>query len=129
MTTPPEPSRKAACRAARAWLRSTWPLSVGAYRPLAVGVREVAIAAGEGLHTPRAISDALRAHVASPKYVAALIRPGAVSCHALRRAGRAGVARSPSPCRRRSEGRMTQIRIAALVVVAFVCRVLRAAIG
>jgi sRNA-binding protein len=78
MKTSSETSRKAAARAARAWLQSTWPLSVGAYLPLAVGVREAIIAAASDLHSPRAISDALRAHVASPKYVAALSRPGAV---------------------------------------------------
>lgn len=71
-------SRKAAARAARAWLRSTWPQSIGAYLPLAIGVHEDVHAAAAGLHSPRAVQDALHAHTACPRYRSALSRPGAM---------------------------------------------------
>lgn len=74
----PAPSRKAAAKAARAWLRSTWPESVGAFLPLAIGVHKDIQAAAAGLHSSRAIRDALHAHASSPRYRAALDLPGAV---------------------------------------------------
>lgn len=71
-------ARKAASRAARAWLLATWPQSVGAFLPLAVGVHKDAIAAAAGLHSPRAIRDAMRYHANSQRYREALSRPGAI---------------------------------------------------
>ncbi len=77
MTGSTEP-RKAAARAALAWLRATWPKSVGEFLPLALGVHKDAIAVAAGLHSPRAIRDAMHYHANSPRYREALSRPGAM---------------------------------------------------
>ena len=77
MTTPTL-SRKAAAKAARIWMLTRWPKSIRAYKPLAIGIHEAILTAAEGIHPPRAISDALHAHTACPRYRAALSEPGAM---------------------------------------------------
>jgi sRNA-binding protein len=74
----PAQSRKAAAYAARGWMMTTWPRSIRAFKPLAIGVHEDVMTAADGLHSCRAIRDALHAHTSSPRYKAALSQSGAM---------------------------------------------------